>query len=199
MGLEDLTGTKFIDSLDSGNPVGATDFLSAADDHMRGIKNILKQTFPNLAAAANMTAAEMNLLIGLTALLSKDVADTKTGILTLVDVLTMQSNYLETNQSVGLGGAIGIDTDDASYFYTGVLTSIPVFTFNDAPAASRVRSFTIELNNAANYLPDWSANTIEWAGNGTEPTWSAGKDIVSFVTREAGNPWLGFPGGIDFA
>ena len=67
MALEDLTGNKFIDALDSANPVGATDFVSTTDDHLRGIKNVLKKTFPNLDGACNMTDTELNLLVGLLA------------------------------------------------------------------------------------------------------------------------------------
>ena len=48
MALEDLTGTKYIDALNSANPVGATDAKNQGDDHMRGIKNVLKNTFPNI-------------------------------------------------------------------------------------------------------------------------------------------------------
>lgn len=61
MALEDLTGSdKFIDNLDEANPVGATDFLSTADDHIRGVKNVLKNTLPNVNAALTMTPTEAN-------------------------------------------------------------------------------------------------------------------------------------------
>ena len=42
MALEDLNGpSKFINALNALNPDGATDTLDQADDHMRGIKNVL--------------------------------------------------------------------------------------------------------------------------------------------------------------
>jgi hypothetical protein len=61
MALEDLTGSsKFINALNQLNPDGATDTLDEADNHLRGIKNILKNTFPNLTAAMTLTAAVIN-------------------------------------------------------------------------------------------------------------------------------------------
>lgn len=63
MALEDLTGTKYIDSLNSSNPT-ATDPKSEGDDHVRGIKNVLKTTFPNVSGAVNATHTELNRLDG---------------------------------------------------------------------------------------------------------------------------------------
>ena len=65
MALEDLTGTKYIDDLNSSNPT-ATDVRSEGDDHIRGIKNVLKTTFPNINGAITSTQAELNLLDGVT-------------------------------------------------------------------------------------------------------------------------------------
>jgi hypothetical protein len=67
MSLEDLTGNKYINSLVSTNPVGSTDTKSQGDDHIRGIKNILLKTFPNLTGPVTATQAELNILDGVTA------------------------------------------------------------------------------------------------------------------------------------
>jgi hypothetical protein len=66
MALEDLTGTKYLDALVSTNPA-TTDVRSEGDDHLRGIKNVLKLTFPNLSAAMTATAAQLNTLTGVVA------------------------------------------------------------------------------------------------------------------------------------
>lgn len=49
MALEDLTGNKYIDDLVATNPVGATDPRSEGDDHIRGVKNVLLKTFPDIS------------------------------------------------------------------------------------------------------------------------------------------------------
>ena len=195
MPLEDLTGgDKFIDDLDSANPVGASDTLNQTDDHIRGIKNVLRNTFANITGAVTATAAELNLLTGLTNLnfLRKDISDTMAG------VLTFGTTYEEKAVALGTGGAISIDTETASLFYTGTLASIPTFTFINPPGADDVvATFTLELFNAANFLPVWPSS-VEFAG-GAEPIWSAGKDVVTFYTRDQGVTWTAFPGGLDFA
>jgi microcystin-dependent protein len=65
MALEDLTGTsKYIDDLVNTNPVGGSDYLSDGDNHIRGIKNVLLNTFPNIDGAVTPTPAELNSLAG---------------------------------------------------------------------------------------------------------------------------------------
>ena len=62
MALEDLTGTKYIDDLVATNPA-AGDNVSEGDDHIRGIKNVLKTTFPNIDGAVTPTkTTRFNLL-----------------------------------------------------------------------------------------------------------------------------------------
>lgn len=58
-GLEDLTGTKFLDSLVVTNPT-SSDPKNQGDDHIRGIKNVLVNTFPNLSGAVTATQNELN-------------------------------------------------------------------------------------------------------------------------------------------
>lgn len=64
MSLEDLTGAKYINALVATNPVGGSDTVDQGDDHLRGIKNVLKQTFPNLDGPVTPTPAELNSLAG---------------------------------------------------------------------------------------------------------------------------------------
>jgi|SaaInlV_100m_DNA_3_1039692.scaffolds.fasta_scaffold16386_1 hypothetical protein len=60
MATEDLTGTdKFVDDLVATNPVAA-DSVSDGDEHIRGVKNVLKNTLPNVTAAVTATAAQLN-------------------------------------------------------------------------------------------------------------------------------------------
>ena len=66
MGLESLTGTVYIDSLVATNPTSG-DTRTEGDDHIRGIKNVLKTTFPNIDGAVTSTQDELNILDGVTA------------------------------------------------------------------------------------------------------------------------------------
>ena len=66
MALEDLTGSgKYIDDLVSSNPA-AGDNVSEGDDHIRGIKNVLKLSFPAITGAVTPTHTELNYVDGVT-------------------------------------------------------------------------------------------------------------------------------------
>ena len=54
---------QYIDDLNASNPT-ATDNVSQGDDHIRGIKTTLKNTFPNVTGAITATQAELNKLDG---------------------------------------------------------------------------------------------------------------------------------------
>jgi hypothetical protein len=65
MGLETLTGgSVYINSLVATNPIGATDAKSQGDDHIRGIKNVLLNTFPNIDGPVTATEDELNIVVG---------------------------------------------------------------------------------------------------------------------------------------
>ena len=66
MALEDLTGSgKYIDDLVSSNPA-AGDNVSEGDDHIRGLKNVLKLSFPAITGAVTPTHTELNYVDGVT-------------------------------------------------------------------------------------------------------------------------------------
>lgn len=62
MGLE---SGDYIDDLVITNPVGSDD-RSTADDHLRLLKKVVKQTFPELDAAVNVSTTEMNYVADVT-------------------------------------------------------------------------------------------------------------------------------------
>ena len=63
MGLESFS---YITSLNSSNPIHATDPVSQGDEHVRGLKTVLLASFPNVDGAVNLTPTEFNLLDGVT-------------------------------------------------------------------------------------------------------------------------------------
>jgi hypothetical protein len=63
MALEDLTGSdKFITDLVPANPAGGDD-RREGDNHIRGIKNVLINTFPNVDGQVTLTTAQFNALV----------------------------------------------------------------------------------------------------------------------------------------
>lgn len=54
-----LESASFISQLNASNPL-STDTVSQADDHLRLIKAVLKNTFPNLSSPVTATASQLN-------------------------------------------------------------------------------------------------------------------------------------------
>lgn len=102
MGLE--TGT-YIDDLVATNPVASTDSRREGDDHLRLIKSVLKNTFPNLDGAVTPTPAELNKLAGL--------GTTQAELAYLSGVISAISTFLQAadtdaaRQAVGFPGLSG--------------------------------------------------------------------------------------------
>ena len=99
MALEDLTGTKYIDDLVSTNPAAGDD-VSEGDDHIRGIKNVLKLTFPSIDGAITATDTELNYVDGVTSAIqtqidSKTTNATHSGEVTGATALTIADNVVD--------------------------------------------------------------------------------------------------------
>lgn len=92
MALEDLTGpNKFITALVNTNPLAADD-RREGDDHIRGIKNVLHNTFPNLDGQVTATPAALN---------AAGTAVQRTG-----DTMTGQLNMKGANVALENGGQV---------------------------------------------------------------------------------------------
>ena len=59
MPIEPMEGARYIADLNEKWPLGS-DEPSSTDDHLRGIKNILKNTFPNLTGPVTGTQDDLN-------------------------------------------------------------------------------------------------------------------------------------------
>lgn len=66
MGLESPFTGKYITDLNEAWPIGTTDAKSQGDDHLRGIKQVLKNSFAGVSGAVTSTHTELNLLDGCT-------------------------------------------------------------------------------------------------------------------------------------
>lgn len=73
MGLE--TSFNYPSDLSASNPASG-DARSQGDDHLRGIKNVIKTTFPNITGAVSATQTELNYVAGVTSAIQTQI-DTK--------------------------------------------------------------------------------------------------------------------------
>ena len=148
MALEDLTGTKYIDDLNSANPA-AGDNVSEGDDHIIGIKNVLKTTFPNIDGAINATDTELNYVDGVTS-----------AIQTQLDAKV--SNATHTGDVTG-SGALTIAAgavDIAMLSATGTASSSTFLRGDNAWTA--VDALPSQSGHAGKYLTT-DASSASWA------------------------------------
>lgn len=110
------------------------------------------------------------------------------------------TDFSEAAQSVGVSGTPSMNAAEDTYFYTSSsLSGQTVQYFISNPATTgRVTTITFELLGAGLATSLTWSTSIKWPG-GSQPTWSNGKDIVSFSTRDGGTNWLGYYAGGDFS
>jgi hypothetical protein len=107
-------------------------------------------------------------------------------------------DYGETVNAIGStgGGTQDIDLELGNVVSATVDTSTNTFTFSNPPATGVAGSFTLFLTNGGSQTVNWPAS-VDWAG-GTAPTLTtAGVDILTFTTIDAGTIWYGFAAGLD--
>ena len=144
MALEDLTGTKYIDDLVSTNPA-AGDNVSEGDDHIRGIKNVLKTTFPNIDGAVTPTDTEINYVGGVTSAVQ---------------------TQLDAPVAKGIGGDDGFITLNCSANTHGIKLKSPPHS----AAASYTLTFPNDDGSASQYLQTNGSGVLSWAGVDALPT-----------------------------
>jgi len=118
MGLE--SGT-YLDDLDVNNPLG-TDERTTADNHLRLIKEVLKNTFPNVDGAVNPTPAQLNFLVGVTSLIQEQL-DAKQATIT-GSATTIDTEDLTANRAVISNGSQKIAVSDVTDTELGYLDGV---------------------------------------------------------------------------
>jgi hypothetical protein len=141
MGLE---SASYISQLDPLWPLGG-DTTDKGDDHLRLIKSVLQTQFPNLgAAAANMTAAELNLLVGLLASASE---------LNILDGATVSTS--ELNLLVGLTAAAA----ELNILDGALLTTAQLNILNGAVLSTAELNFVAGVTSAIQTQLDGKSGT----------------------------------------
>ena len=178
MALEDLTGTKYLDDLNSSNPA-AGDNVSEGDDHIRGIKNVLKLTFPNVDAAVNATPTELNYVDGVTSAIQTQM-DTKaplasptfTGTVAIPNIANLEtavaantakvSNVTHTGDVTGSTAlTIAVDAVDIAMLSSTGTASSSTYLRGDN-AWSTVDALPSQTGHAGKYLTT-DASSASWA------------------------------------
>lgn len=167
----------YIDDLDPSSPDGATEYVSQGDDHIKGIKLTLQNTFPNLNGAVTPTPAQLNVLAN--AFIETMLASTSAaGVLSVLGV-TLPYMWLTGGCSAATQFCVGGATRYADFAHgsAGQVSESGLTAFR-APAQGRLSNF--RLRAGANTIGASSTATIRV--NGVDTALS-----LSFNTLQASN------------
>jgi len=107
-------------------------------------------------------------------------------------------DYGETVNAIGStgGGTQDIDLESGNVVTATVDTSANTFTFSNPPATGKCGSFTLILTNGGSQTVNWPG-AVDWAGGSAPTLTTAGIDVITFTTIDAGTIWYGFAAGLD--
>ena len=175
---------EFIDDLNAANPT-ATDNVSEGDDHLRGLKTTLKNTFPNVTGAINATETELNYVDGVTSAIqtqldAKETADADTAKTDTAQEWTSQQNFNATSLTFDATQDWDLTTNQVCKL---TLTANTTFDAPTNQVDGSVYVITIIQDGTGSRTAGW--NTVfKWAG-GTAPTLTtdaSAKDVFTFVS-----------------
>jgi hypothetical protein len=109
-------------------------------------------------------------------------------------------DYSETVNAIGGsgGGTQDFDLTAGNVASVTVDTNANTFTFSNPSASGTACTLTLIITNGASQTLNWPSS-VDWAG-GSAPTLTAsGRDVLTFLTIDAGTIWYGFVGGLAFA
>ena len=181
MALEDLTGSgKYIDDLVSTNPT-ATDNVAQGDDHIRGIKNVLKLTLPNVAGAITPTHTELNYVDGVTSAVQTQLNNKLTSA---NDGVTVANLNLISTSSVPSVEAKGTSGSTSGYIQLNCSENshgIKLLGPPHSASANYTLTFPNDDGDANQYLQTNGSGVLDWAGVDALPsqTNNSGKFLTS--------------------
>jgi hypothetical protein len=183
MSLE--TGTR-IQDLVATNPVGATDFVSQGDDHLRLVKACVKGSFPSLGATAVAVAAEkINFLADVTSLVQAQL-DAHTSALSGKQPLDSDLTAIAALTTTAFGRGL-LALADAAALLSAAGVTLTAAQVNDAARKSVSNQFTLKqyvVTAAGAYL------AIDGGGTGVDTGMYLGDDGGAFVWQRKNVPML---------
>lgn len=161
-----LESGTYLNSLVTSNPT-ATDALAQADDHLRLIKSVLVNTFPNLAGAVTVTDGELNIIDGSTSATSVTLVDADTVVIndggTMIQVaLTDFLTYINAGMTLRDDVVTTASLGDA---VVGTANIIDASITNDKIAAGAISASKISSD-----VSFASGMVMPYAGNVSAPT-----------------------------
>ncbi len=177
MALEDLTGVdKFIDDLVNTNPA-AGDNPREGDDHIRGVKNVLLNTFPNVDAAVTADATELNRIDGVTENIQPALDNANTALASVKALQyrlwpTIANNSTDADHDIDFSTGIVMDSvGDEPIDFTAMIKRIDANWVAGTNQGGFPSALTIAANTTYHcFVIKDTTNTLEDAGFDTSLT-----------------------------
>ena len=128
-----------------------------------------------------------------------DVSATWTAPQNFGDQIIQRSRFLDYGEVVNSLGALGggtaaIDMEDGNVVEATISSAAETFLFQNPNETGVATSFTLFLTNGGSQTVTWPASVI-WPDSAAPSLVTAGLDVLSFVTLDAGSAWVGFASG----
>jgi hypothetical protein len=158
----------FIDDLNAANPT-ATDNVSEGDDHLRGLKTTLKNTFPNVTGAITATETELNYVDGVTSNIQTQLANINTDLVNDTTPQLGGSLDLNGNAITGTGAIPSANLTGALPAISGAaLTGVQPFPSGTKMVFAQAAAPTGWTQDTTNN--DKALRVVSGAGGGTGGT-----------------------------
>lgn len=152
------------------------------------------------AASLNITTTELDQLNGVTGNVQSAInGKLNAGGGNMSGTLNMQDNQIQraafldsaeiTNALGNVSGSTLLNITTANVF-KATTTAATTFSFGNPAVSGRTSIIMLELTNGGAYTITWPAAVI-WDGGSAPSLQSSGKDILMFITDDAGTNWRG--------
>lgn len=186
----DNTDIQSIDIAEGCAPSGINDAIRTLMSHLKNFQSGTSSDTYNANVAAITTAN----------IVTANVTGTAT-----VAVVQMADNnlirpklmdYAIKGSALGNTGTAATINFESANFFSATSTAATTWAFSNPVASGDFGGFVLELTNGGAYTQAWPA-AVDWPA-GTAPTLTAsGKDILVFVTRDAGTTYHGMAASLD--
>ena len=128
------------------------------------------------------------------------VANTATvGVVQMADNNLIRPKLLDyAVKGSALGNTSTLATFDleTANFFSATSTGATTWAFSNPVASGDFGGFVAELTNGGAHQQHWPA-AVDWPGGAAPALTASGKDILVFVTRDAGTTWHGMAASLD--
>lgn len=186
----DNTDIQSIDIAEGCAPSGINDAIRTLMSHLKNFQSGTSADTYNANVAAITTAN----------IVTANITGTAT-----VTAVQMQDNnlirpklldYAIKGSALGNTGTAATINFESANFFSATSTAATTWAFTNPVASGDFGGFVLELTNGGAYTQTWPG-AVDWPAGAAPTLTASGKDILVFVTRDAGTTYHGMAASID--